>query len=127
LFVHAADTLWLVYAAAFAKASIAQFSSPGFAASLPQVVGAARVVRANSLLSARENAARLLSPPLAGLLMVALSLAGVAVLDAAARAGGVLTASPRSPGAARPTTFHHALARQVSRPSLACFQVLRRR
>lgn len=83
LLARTADTLWIVYAVAFVESTIAVFSSPAFRAALPQVAGEEQLVRANSLLSAGENVARLIGPPLAGLLMLALSLPGVVVLDAA--------------------------------------------
>ncbi|HEY7021884.1 MAG TPA: MFS transporter [Ktedonobacterales bacterium] len=83
LLARTTDTLWIVYAVAFVESTIAVFSSPAFRAAIPQVAGEGQLVRANSLLSAGENFARLVGPPLAGLLMLALSLPGVVVVDAA--------------------------------------------
>src|SRR4029077_8380276 len=83
LLARTADTLWIVYVVAFVESTIAVFSSPAFRAALPQVAGEGQLVRANSLLSAGENVARLIGPPVAGLLMLALSLPGVVAVDAA--------------------------------------------
>jgi MFS family permease len=82
LLAHSTDTLWIVYVVAFIESTIAVFSSPAFRAAIPRVAGEGQVVRANSLLSAGENVARLIGPPLAGLLMIGVSLPGVVVVDA---------------------------------------------
>jgi MFS family permease len=83
LLVRSVDTLWIVYGVAFVESTIAVFANPAFRAAIPRVVGERELVRANSLLSAGESIARLVGPPFAGLLMIALSLPGVVALDAA--------------------------------------------
>jgi MFS family permease len=83
LLVQSQDTLWIVYAVAFAETTIALFSSPAFQAAIPHVAGEGQLVRGNSLLSAGENVARLVGPPVAGLVMLTVSLPGVVLLDAA--------------------------------------------
>jgi MFS family permease len=82
LLAHSTGTLWIVYTVAFAESTVAVFSSPAFRAAIPRVASEGQLVRANSLLSAGENVARLIGPPLAGLLMIAVSLPGVVVFDA---------------------------------------------
>jgi predicted MFS family arabinose efflux permease len=82
LLARTEDTLWLVYVVAFVESTIAVCSSPALRAAVPRVIRDGQLVRANSLLSAAENVARLIGPPLAGLLMIAVSLPGVVLLDA---------------------------------------------
>jgi MFS family permease len=83
LLVQTRDQLWLVYVVSFCETTVALFAEPAIRAAVPNVVGAEQVVRANSLLSVGENTARLFGPPIAGLLMLAVSLPGVVVLDTA--------------------------------------------
>jgi MFS family permease len=83
LLVQSEDALWLVYVVAFAESSIAILSSPAFQAAIPHTVEEGWLIRANGLLSAGQNVARLIGPPIAGLLMAVISLPGVVVLDAA--------------------------------------------
>jgi MFS family permease len=104
LLVRSAGTLWLVYAVAFVEATIALFSGPAIGALLPRVVDGEQVARANSLLSAGENVARLVGSALAGLLMITLSLPGVILLDAATCfiSGALLTGLASPPPAPHP-------------------------
>ena len=83
LLVQTEDALWLVYVVAFAETSIAIFSSPAFQAAIPHTVEEGALVQANAMLSAGQNTARLIGPPIAGLLMAVVSLPGVVILDAA--------------------------------------------
>jgi MFS family permease len=83
LLVQSEDALWLVYVVAFAESSIAILSSPAFQAAIPHTVEEGWLIRANGLLSAGQNVARLIGPPITGLLMAVISLPGVVVLDAA--------------------------------------------
>lgn len=83
LLVQTENALWIVYVVAFAESSIALLSGPAFQAAIPHTVEEGTLIRANGLLSAGQNIARLIGPPIAGLLMAVISLPGVVLLDAA--------------------------------------------
>lgn len=82
LFARSPQSLWVIYVVAFSQAVVAQFAGPAFDALMPHVVGAERLVAANSALSVNNNIARLIGPSLGGALLVALGLAGVTLADA---------------------------------------------
>lgn len=83
LAVHAADRLWIVYLVQFGESSIVQFFRPAEGAILPQLVGAERLMGANSLTATSDNLARLVGPPIGGFIFAFLSLKGVVIIDAA--------------------------------------------
>lgn len=83
LAVRSASWLWLVYLVSFAQSSLAQFVEPAEGALLPRLVPAEHLVSANALNALNNNLARLVGPPLGGLVVGVWGLAGVTLLDAA--------------------------------------------
>lgn len=83
LVVRSAEWLWVVYVVSFVESSIAQFFTPAESALLPRLVGEEHLVAANSLNALNKNLARLVGPPLGGVVAGMAGLAGVALLDAA--------------------------------------------
>jgi MFS family permease len=81
LFIHAAAQLWIVYLVTVIESIFSQFLTAE-SALLPRLVGEEQLVAANSLNSFSSNAARLVGPTLGGLVAVAFSLSGIALLDA---------------------------------------------
>jgi MFS family permease len=81
-FVHGPDTIWIVYVVVFIEASIGQFVVPAVGALLPQLVKTDELVAANSLNSASNNLARIVGPPIGGVIAAAGGIMGVAILDA---------------------------------------------
>lgn len=75
--------LWVVYAVAFVQSCFGVFNEPAENALLPRLVERERLAAANSLNTLNNNAARLLGPALAGLVVGWFGLVGVVVLDAA--------------------------------------------
>lgn len=82
LAVHSREWLWVVYVVAFAESTISQFFTPAENALLPRLVGEEHLVSANSLNSLNNNLARLVGPPLGGMLYALVGLWGVALADA---------------------------------------------
>ncbi len=83
LLVHPGESLWLVYVVAFVMASVWQFISPAENALLPGLVGAERLMVANSLNAFNDNLARITGPALGGVVVALGGLAGVALLNGA--------------------------------------------
>jgi MFS family permease len=83
LLLHSITWLWVVYVVAFLESAISQFFIPAESALLPRLVDEEHLVSANSLGSLSSNAARLIGPPLGGIVAGLLGLNGVALLDAA--------------------------------------------
>src|SRR5216684_5562540 len=83
LLLHSIAWLWVVYVVAFLESAISQFFIPAESALLPRLVDEEHLVSANSLGSLSSNAARLIGPPLGGIVAGLLGLNGVALLDAA--------------------------------------------
>lgn len=83
LLVRSAEWLWVVYVVAFCESCISQFFSPAENALLPRLVGEEHLIAANSLNSLNNNIARLVGPPLGGLVAGLAGLAGVALVDGA--------------------------------------------
>jgi MFS family permease len=83
LAVRSAEWLWIVYVVAFVQSSIAQFFDPAENALLPRLVDEEHLITANSLNSLNNSLARLVGPPLGGLVAGLLGLSGVALFDAA--------------------------------------------
>jgi MFS family permease len=83
LLVRSAESIWIVYAVAFFQSSVRQFFYPAENALLPRLVGEEHLVAANSLNALNNNLARLLGPPLGGVVAVVFSLGGIALADAA--------------------------------------------
>ncbi len=83
LLLHSIAWLWVVYVVAFLESAISQFFIPAESALLPRLVDEEHLVSANSLGSLSSNAARLIGPPLGGIVAGLLGLNGVALLDVA--------------------------------------------
>jgi MFS family permease len=81
--VDTPDRLWIVYGVAVVQATLAQVVQPAEGALRPLLVGPGELVRANSLHSLSIDAARLVGPPLGGLLVGLAGLPSAALLDAA--------------------------------------------
>ncbi len=82
LAVRSADDVWLVYAVAFAASAIGQFFGPAENALLPRIVDEPDLVAANALNGLNNNLARLIGPPLGGLIAGRFGLSGVALVNA---------------------------------------------
>jgi MFS family permease len=82
LAVHSRDRLWVVIAVAVVQSCCARLALPATFALLPAVVPAGDLGRANSLLGASDNVARLVGSPLGGLVFELGRLPGVVLVDA---------------------------------------------
>jgi MFS family permease len=74
--------VWLVYGVVFVQNCISQFFNPAENALLPRIVAADQLVAANALNALNNNLARLIGPPLGGLVAAAFRLPGVVLIDA---------------------------------------------
>lgn len=83
LLVRAAEWLWILYLVSFIESILAQFLGPAEDALLPHLVAEADLVPANALNGLNNNLARLVGPPLGGLVVAGWGLTGAALLDAA--------------------------------------------
>ena len=83
LVFHSVSLLWIVYIVAFLESLISQFFTPAESALLPRLVDEVHLASANSVSSLNGNLARLIGPPLGGIVAGLLGLTGVALLDAA--------------------------------------------
>ncbi len=82
LLVHSADTLWIVYPVVFLAGTIEQFFAPTERALLPTLVADRYLVPANVLSALNMNLARLIGPPLGGLVAGIFGLGGIVLVDA---------------------------------------------
>lgn len=83
LLFRSIEQLWIVYVVSFAEATISQFFIPAESALLPRLVDEEHLASANSFSSLNANLARLIGPPLGGVVAGLLGLNGVVLLDAA--------------------------------------------
>ncbi len=83
LLFHSVSLLWVVYIVAFLESLISQFFTPAESALLPRLVNEEQLASANSVSSLNGNLARLIGPPLGGIVAGLLGLNGIALLDAA--------------------------------------------
>jgi MFS family permease len=83
LLVRSAEWVWLIYIATFLESTVGQFFSPAENALLPRLVGPDQLGPANALNALNNNLARLVGPPLGGLVVATMGLAGVIWIDAA--------------------------------------------
>ncbi|MHB8598554.1 MAG: MFS transporter [Ktedonobacteraceae bacterium] len=83
LLFHSVSWLWVVYSVAFLESLISQFFTPAESALLPRLVNEEHLASANSVSSLNGNLARLIGPPLGGIVAGLLGLNGIALLDAA--------------------------------------------
>jgi MFS family permease len=94
LVVHSPDRLWVVYLVFFGEATLAQFFTPAAKATLPLLVDRERLLEANALTALNDNLARLVGPPLGGVVAGVLGLRGVVLVDAGSFAiSGVMIAA----------------------------------
>lgn len=98
LLVRSNDWLWLVYIVAFAESALSTFARPAENALLPRLVGEDHLQPANALNAINDNLARLIGPPIGGLLLGLLGLSSVVLLDVASYLlAALLIAAVRSP------------------------------
>ncbi len=92
LLVHSTAWLWVVYIVAFVESVLTQFFTPAESALLPLLVGEEHVGPANSLNSLNKNIARLIGPPLGGIVAGLSGLPAITLADAASFliAGGMI-------------------------------------
>jgi MFS family permease len=92
LLVHSTAWLWVVYVVAFVESILTQFFTPAESALLPLLVSEEHLGPANSLNSLNKNIARLVGPPLGGIIAGLLGLPGITLMDAATFliAGGMI-------------------------------------
>lgn len=81
LLVPATGWIWIVYLVGFLQETISRFADPAFNAAVPRVAGQENVVPANAAFSLGQNVARLVGPPLGGILMAAVGLWSVVLVD----------------------------------------------
>ncbi len=94
LVVHSPDRLWVVYLVFFGEATLAQFFTPAAKATLPLLVDRERLLEANALTALNDNLARLVGPPLGGVVAGLLGLTGVVLVDVGSFAiSGVMIAA----------------------------------
>jgi MFS family permease len=82
ILVNSPEWVWLVYVVVFVQNCISRFFNPAENALLPRIVAADQLVAANALNALNNNLARLIGPPLGGLVAAGFSLSGVVVIDA---------------------------------------------
>lgn len=92
LLIHSTAWLWVVYVVAFVESILTQFFTPAESALLPLLVGEEHLGPANSLNSLNKNIARLVGPPLGGIVAGLLGLPAITLIDAASFliAGGMI-------------------------------------
>src|SRR5262249_40349463 len=83
LLVKSPQLVWIAYVAAFITSTITQFFQPAEGALLPTLVAKEDLATANSLNSLSRNAARLIGPPLGGVIAGLLGMSAIILMDAA--------------------------------------------
>jgi MFS family permease len=83
LVVRSAELVWIIYLSSFIRSTVSQFFGPAENALLPKLVGTDQLGPANALNALNNNLARLVGPPLGGLVVATMGLAGVIWVDAA--------------------------------------------
>ena len=83
LAVRSVEWLWVLYLVSFVQSVLAQFLGPAENALLPRLVDEELLVPANALNGMNDNLARLVGPPIGGLVVGVWGLGGAALLDAA--------------------------------------------
>ncbi len=76
------EWIWIIYVFAFLDSSVSQFFTPAQTAIIPQLVGEADLLAANSLNSTNMELTRLVGPFLGGLLLGLFGLNSVIIVDA---------------------------------------------
>lgn len=83
LLVISIDMLWIAYVVAFMESTLATFSGPAENALLPRLVDGEHLQSANAMNALNDNLARLIGPPIGGILIGTLGLNSVVILDSA--------------------------------------------
>jgi MFS family permease len=81
LLVRTEQVLWIVYIVALVQALLSTFQTPAENVLLPRLVGERDLVSANALNSLNDNLARLIGPPLGGLLLGLWGLESVVIIN----------------------------------------------
>jgi MFS family permease len=81
LLIHSTNSLWIVYVVSFFQVSMALFFSLAENALLPLLVGEDQLLAANSLNALNNQFARLIGPPIGGLILAVWGLSGVVLFD----------------------------------------------
>jgi MFS family permease len=81
LWVRSADSIWIVYIVSFFQTTFALFFGPAENALLPLLVREDELLSANSLNALNNNIARIIGPPLGGVILAVSGLSGVVLLD----------------------------------------------
>ncbi len=117
LLVHSAESMWIVYLVSFFQTMFAMFFGPAENALLPLLVEEEELLPANSLNALNNNIARLIGPPIGGVILAFSGLFGVVIFDSFTFviAGLMILAIA---GAARPmTTASAEQSQEPARPS----------
>ncbi|RPJ37517.1 MAG: MFS transporter, partial [Chloroflexi bacterium] len=109
LLVDSSAAVWIAYLVRFCQTVLAIFFGPAETALLPQLVEKDQLLPANALNTLNNNIARLIGPPLGGVILAAVGLPGVVLFDsltflvAAGMIAGIrLPVNPAPAPAARP-------------------------
>ena len=120
LLVHSAGSMWIVYLVSFFQTMFAMFFGPAENALLPLLVEQGELLPANSLNALNNNIARLIGPPIGGVILAISGLIGVVIFDSITFviAGLMILAIT---GAARPMPTASADAEQSQEPTRPSF------
>ena len=105
-----AEWLWLIYLVFFAEIALSMFFEPAENALLPHLVPESDLIAANALNELNNNLARLVGPPLGGMLLTLLGLHSVVLLDgvsflvSALLIAGITTTPASTPDEALPAS-----------------------
>ena len=105
-----AEWLWLIYLVFFAEIALSMFFEPAENALLPHLVPESDLIAANGLNELNNNLARLVGPPLGGMLLTLLGLHSVVLLDgvsflvSALLIAGITTTPASTPDEALPAS-----------------------
>ncbi|SDT48816.1 MFS-type transporter involved in bile tolerance, Atg22 family [Paenibacillaceae bacterium GAS479] len=81
LFVHSADSIWLIYIVVFLGYALGQFTAPAESAILPQLVGREKLVWANGILAISGSIVSLAGPVIGGFLLGIAGFSAVVLLN----------------------------------------------
>ena len=81
LLVPSSSSMWIVYLVSFLQVTLAMFFGPAENALLPLLVGEEDLLPANSLNALNNNLARLIGPPVGGVILATWGLPGVVLFD----------------------------------------------
>ncbi len=116
LLVRSGDSIWIVYLVSFLQTTLALFFGPAENALLPLLVGPEDLLAANSLNALNNNLARLIGPPIGGVILGVSGLSGVVLFDSVTFiiAGLMILAIRRTPVNSQPAK---AIGKQEPSPS----------